>query len=397
MAKATKKKLAWGEGSIRQRGNRFQVRWREGGTMRSASGFASRFEAHEELERIHARLKLGQPGVEPKAPPKPASREFADLLDEWIDYRVKHDKRMALEERSRWALHLAVPLATQTVDTVTSKWVRNLAVQLVKPEVGDKAPNGKRKEPISGPTAQRVLTLLSSFYTWAVDEGIATDNPARAALRHKDVKKLLASKHDGKMQPYLKSWELVTALYNALAPPYSIAYLIGARAGLRPGEVVALQWSDVDFAAGTLLVERQVRSGKLGPTKGGRARTVPLSPALAEVLKKWKPAKARSGDLVCPPAVRMRKNGKPGARYGMYLGPKRFTTALAAAFKVSGIAPGTLYQYGRHTFGSLTALGGVSTWRLKEWMGHQDISTTERYVSLVGQQLTPAELVALGG
>jgi hypothetical protein len=29
-------------------------------------------------------------------------------------------------------------------------------------------------------------------------------------------------------------------------------------------------------------------------------------------------------------------------------------------------------------------------------MGHEDISTTERYVSVRGQALTPAELVALG-
>ena len=70
--------------------------------------------------------------------------------------------------------------------------------------------------------------------------------------------------------------------------------------------------------------------------------------------------------------------------------------ALTSAFEATGIEPGTLYQYGRHTFGSLAALGGISTWRLKEIMGHADISTTERYVSLAGQKLTAKELVALG-
>jgi site-specific recombinase XerD len=71
--------------------------------------------------------------------------------------------------------------------------------------------------------------------------------------------------------------------------------------------------------------------------------------------------------------------------------------ALALAFVETKISPGTLYEYGRHTFGSLSGLGGISTWRLKEIMGHQDISTTERYVSLKGQALTPAELAAMGG
>jgi len=75
----------------------------------------------------------------------------------------------------------------------------------------------------------------------------------------------------------------------------------------------------------------------------------------------------------------------------------RSGTPLAAAFEATGIEPGTLYEYRRHTFGSLAELGGISTWRLKEIMGHADISTTERYVSLAGQALTGQELAALGG
>ena len=51
-----------------------------------------------------------------------------------------------------------------------------------------------------------------------------------------------------------------------------VASLIMWRTGLRVGETMALEWRDIDLAAGTLLARRG---------KGGRGRTVPLHPDLA--------------------------------------------------------------------------------------------------------------------
>lgn len=412
MAKQKKVKPAdgtWGQGSVRQRGGKWQVRWREAGSslQKSQSGFSSRAEAVDELERIQHRLGLGQPGV-PKVvtSAKPSGpRPLPELVKEWVEYRIKHGRRMAVEEQSRWALHLARPLETQTLEGLTSKWVRDLAGELVKPTLGTKAPDGTKKLAISGPTAQRVLTLLSSFLSWGTDEGLVTENVARVALRHKDTKKLLASKHDGKSAPYLKSWADVDRLYGALRdidPTVALYYYISARAGLRPGEVLALRWGDVDLAANTIEVERQVRGGKLGPTKSGKPRTVPIGTTLATELTTWR-AKSHTGqnnntadDLVCPPPVRTKKNGTPGKSWGKYLGPKSIAPAWAGALKATGIKRATVYAYGRHTFGSLSGLGGLSAWRLQQIMGHSDIKTTLRYVSLAGQALTAAELQALG-
>jgi integrase len=400
MARTRKTQVAdgtWGNGSIRERGGKWQVRWREDGERRSLSGFASRFEATEELERIRARIKLGQPGtaLAPVKPATPTSHAFDELARAWVAYRETHGRRTAKEEVARWELHLARPLATVSLETVTSRWVRELASELVSPTPGTRAPSGTPKEAISGPTAHRVLTLLSSFYSWAVDEGLATDNPARTALRHKDVKSLLKSDHDPKSQPYLKSWEQVMKLYKALAAPTSIAYLISARAGLRPGEVVGLRWGDVDLDAKTIRVERQVRSGKEGPTKSGKPRTVPIVPALAKELAAWgRKCPTAPTSLVCPS---VRPRGRKATRSApYYLGPKTIAEHMAAAFKTAKIAPSTLYNYGRHTFGSLSGLGGISTWRLQEILGHADIKTTLHYVSLRDQALTGPELAALG-
>lgn len=394
----------WGQGSVRQRGDRWQVRWREGEERKSTSGFLSRAEAVEELERIQARLALGQPGATPKiATVKPSGPgPLPELVEDWLEHRRAHGIRTVDEDRARWALHLAAPLETQTLTSVTPKWVRELASSLVKPPLGTKAPDGTKKQGISGATAHRVLTLLSGFYAWAVDGELVVVNPARAALRNKDVKRLMRSRYDKGARRYLKTWAEVDRLYAAVKkedPTVAIYYLLGARAGLRPGEALALRWGDVDLDARTMRVRRQVRSGKEGPTKSGKPREVPIGETLAKELASWRGTKVpvADTDLVCPPPHRIKKNGTAGKAWGKYLGPKSVDPAMDAAYEKAEIEPADVYDYGRRTFGSIMGLDpAVSVWRLQSIMGHADIKTTERYVSLRDQALAPTELRALG-
>jgi integrase len=397
MGRKKEVKLGWGEGSVRQRRDRWQVRWRENGARQSLSGFDSKAAALEELDKIKARLTIGQPGIEREPPPRPRSKAIPDLVEEWRAHKVQHGRRMASEDKARWQLHLAQPLETQTIESVTAKWVRDLAAELVSPTLGSKRPDGAKKEKVSGPTADRILTLLSSFLQWCVDEGLLIENVARIALRHKDTKKLLKPRSDETTRKeHLKNWAEVDALYKKLDAPVSILYLLSARCGLRPGEAVALRWGDVDFDASAIRIQRQARHGKVGPTKGDRARDVPMVPVVAKELRAWfkKSTKPTTNDiereqlkkaLVCPP-VR-----------GGFVGPKAITKALDAGFPKAKLPAMTMYEAGRHTFGTLTGLGGISAWRLQAIMGHQDIKTTLHYVHAADHELGAAELKALGG
>ncbi len=394
----------YGNGAIDQRGDRWRVRWRENGKRMALSGLRSRAEAVDKLAEIQARLQLGQPGIDPEpvAAPGPVvdrseDKSFADLFEEWTEYRRKFDVRTADEERARWALHLAKPLETQTVRGLTERWVRELAGELVKPTPGTKAPDGKPKQSVSGPTAHRVLTLLSSFFTWAKKEGHADINPAALALTDKATKRLLRPKSTEveEKQP-LRSWSEVDALYSKLSGSVAAWYLLQARCGLRPGEAIALEWSDVDLDGAELTVRGSVRHGKYGPTKGGRLRKVPLIPLVVKALEKWKES-SRPHKLVCPPPIRVRKNGQPGSEMGKYLADKSIDKAMAAAFKAAKIKPRTPYEAGRVTYGKLVGGSGqVSAFTLQKWMGHQDIKTTLRYVKPQAG-LSAGELKALGG
>jgi integrase len=50
------------------------------------------------------------------------------------------------------------------------------------------------------------------------------------------------------------------------------AVRVAAYAGLRLGELLALRWSDVDWACSVLTISRTVSADQEGPTKSGHVR-----------------------------------------------------------------------------------------------------------------------------
>ena len=69
--------------------------------------------------------------------------------------------------------------------------------------------------------------------------------------------------------------------------------LLELSAGLRRGELLALQWDDLDLGTGELRISRQVSRvrGKLAvsqPKTDAAARTIVLSPAVTEQMRRYR-------------------------------------------------------------------------------------------------------------
>ena len=64
------------------------------------------------------------------------------------------------------------------------------------------------------------------------------------------------------------------------APSLYAILLCAVRTGLRQGELIGLQWSDIDFRSGFLEVRRAVVKRQLTSTKNHKLRRVDMSPAI---------------------------------------------------------------------------------------------------------------------
>jgi integrase len=149
-----------------------------------------------------------------------------------------------------------------------------------------------------------------------------------------------------------------------------VMYRAAAMLGIRQGEVRGLRWADIDWTAFRVRIRQNYVMDEFGtPKSRGSSRSVPLAPLLAAELENhftvtpWK----KDNDLVfCHPHT-----GKPYDRSKLL---KRFKKALRTA-KVNEV---TFHEL-RHTFGTTCAANGIPIRTIMEWMGHQDIKTTQVY------------------
>jgi integrase len=140
--------------------------------------------------------------------------------------------------------------------------------------------------------ARKVLTSLKSLLKDAQRRGNVAQNVALSLKRidgDKRDKKKLAIGTD------IPSADEIRALIAALPSRWRPLFHTAIFAGLRSSELRGLRWEDIDLQAKQLHVrQRADRLNVIGSPKSEAGhRTVPLGPAVVNVLREWK--------VACPP------------------------------------------------------------------------------------------------
>ena len=166
------------------------------------------------------------------------------------------------------------------------------------------------------------------------------------------------------------------------------AFRLWFDAGLRPGEMFALRWEDLDPAVGTVSIRRATNSrtneAKSTKTAKGR-RTLPLSPATLAALAAARPS--NGAGLVMP---------TPG---GKTYWAGNFSTGVAGPiFAAAGVAGLGFNRYTfRHTMASLLISAGLSIVVVSRRLGHAKVSMTlDTYAHLMPSDAEKAAEV-MGG
>ena len=143
--------------------------------------------------------------------------------------------------------------------------------------------------------------------------------------------------------------------------------LISLHCGLRFGEVAAMRWEHLDFAAMYLYIPE---------SKSGLARTAVITPEVRDALRSF--GEVRKGELVFP------------ARDGtiMKAASESFTRAVKALGLNEGITDRrqkVVFHTLRHTYASWLAKSGQGQLVIADRLGHHSLEMTKRYTHLMDE------------
>lgn len=217
----------------------------------------------------------------------PSRETFSTYADTWLDTkRARCSPATVIVYRQHLDIRLKPAFGRLKLRQITRARIEDyIASQAAAGEISPK-------------TINESLGPLRQVLGRAQREGIIGNNPAASVDRD----------HPLDLPYELEPIRPLTApqarAYLEAAPnSYRVMAEVLIGAGLRIGEVLALEWRDVDHEAGTLRVERSYKRGLIGLPKGGRPRGVLIDSHLLALLKQHRVdqfAAGRRSDLVFP-------------------------------------------------------------------------------------------------
>jgi integrase len=300
----------------------------------------------------------------------PANARFKDVAEQWFESK----RRLRPWTRKNYRAVL---------DNELLPTFGHLKLGQIDPESVARFIRNLEARNLSSSTISNYLLPLSGAFAFATRRGLASVNPCSLLTNDDRPAKAERCKahewSDEEVQALLAASETL-AHRRESQYDYSSLLRTAISTGLRLGELLGLQWNDIDFDGGVLNVRRQwTRSRELAEPKTQKAlRRVPLSPELVAFLKKHKFASRFSQET---DFVFASNTGGPLSHRNVQ------RRGFEAARDLAELSPELTFHDLRHAFASIAAHRGVPINVLSEVMGHTNIGVTQRvYVHLYGRQ-----------
>jgi integrase len=276
-------------------------------------------------------------------------KEVPRLEDFWLRFmdgyaRANRQKPSGIAAKETIGqVHLIPSLGSKRLDTITTE-----DVQRLKGHLEDRSPK----------TVNNVLVVLNVLLKKAVEWDVIDRVPC--VIRLLTIPKPSAGFYD--FDEYARLIDAAKSLDRRT----HLIVLLGGDAGLRCGEMMALEWQDVDLHKRQLCVQRSDWKGHVTVPKGGRIRYVPLTVRLAAALREHR--HLRSERVLCQPD-------------GLPMTADIVKHHVERAARRAQIAQNGVHRL-RHTFCSHLAMRGAPARAIQELAGHKDLATTQRYMHL---------------
>lgn len=287
--------------------------------------------------------------IEEEEHPKPATPDalstFQAFTDDYVKTYVSANSKASdkVAKETILKLHLLPSFGILTLDAINASGIEHLKASMLEKDYSRK-------------TVNNVLAVLSKILNYAAELEILKSIPKIKMLKTEPSKFDFFEFGD---------WEkLVSA--SSVEPETYAAVLLAGEAGLRLGEIIGLEQSDVDFKTGVLTVLRNDWHGVVAAPKGGKARKIKLTRRTLAALQ----------------AIRHLRH----KRFLWHMAGGRWTFSTMRAVLKRQLKRAGLRHAGwhvlRHTFASHLAIRGAAAIQIQKLLGHQSIQMTERYMHL---------------
>ena len=288
-------------------------------------------------------------------PAQLAPAAFSGFARKWLDVHVNVNCKPSTQRRNESILrvHLVPFFGDREISTITS-----LDIEQFKAANAD-ATVEKTGRQINPKTVNEHLGVLSSMLEAAVRWGYLHQNPCSRVRRLRVPPREFRFYDAEQTRVFLdKSFELEPAFYSL--------FLTGFRTGMRLGEILGLEWGDLDFTKQQVHVRRSFHRGQTTSPKSNLSRIVPMTASLVAVLQKTRHLK---GDRVfCRPD-------------GRHLNRDILKHPWKRVQLASGLPYIRIHDM-RHSYASQLVMKGVPMKVVATWLGHAETRITERYAHL---------------
>lgn len=375
----SKRKRGQNEGSIYQRQD---GRWAGSATVPNAIPRkritvygATRAEARDKLAKALADLSKG-------VVPSPQKQTLEAYLRWWLEEVVSRRNRPSTHTSYLYLCekHIIPHLGKARLAQLTAQHIRSFL-------------NERQDSGLSARTVEYLFAVLRRALRVAWKDGLIPNNPAATVDPPRSPSK--------EMQPFSTD-EVRKLLAYLEGHKLETLFLIGVSLGLRRGELIGLQWSDVDLDRGQLRVryalQRLKRDGAvqlflMEPKSRKSRRTVDLPAFALMSLQKHKAKQAElrlqlgsrwhqpvawcEGKQVEPEFVFEASNGQP-------LDARKVNKIFAEVLKDAGIPHRRVHDM-RHTSATLLAVAGVHPKVIQGMLGWQSGALLDTYVHMADE------------
>ncbi len=280
------------------------------------------------------------PEPAPAKPPAPRFEAFAvTFLGICKVNRLGMNTLISYEGHLR--LYLLPVLAQRHLDAITPA-----DIMAIKASLSTKGRN----------TMIEALKTLRRMFRVAIDQGLLECEPVRLDIPAR-IHKMPIAYDDTEQKALLAAAEV-------LGPEYTAMVLLGFDGGLRCGEILALQWSDLNLPRSSMTIRHNIVRGKLDAPKGRTEDVVGLTRRLVAALTAIRHTRG--------PFVLSTRNGE-------HFKAQRLSYWMRQLVKQANL-PWHGTHVLRRTCGTRIADGGEGVAAVASHLRHKDLQTASRYI-----------------